>query len=319
METVRHTLAGLAAEKSATIRYSGEQPAYQVQANPPGQGGISETVPTREDHLLHMVGELSARVIEQSRQISALLSENNDHEPIEIAAPLVDEETLVSAQPKEESKTPSLVDTSISSESTATSEINNGENSELSPAHARYEQAILFFLKQPNLRVECANAGGWVRQQLGFEKTDWNNMFSGMGGILKKHKKTPTATRSSAISLDMEALLRQAHKPFFTPQVQQLLKEAQSYETATRLSVEEGDNATPSAETATSNGMQQLRDGDEIQVNSSGAGRKVAAPPVSRRVAKALRREPNAVEGYKREPKGHDFLSHRRLRSGAMR
>lgn len=65
----------------------------------------------------------------------------------------------------------------------------------------------------------------------------------------------------------------------------------------------------------TSEAPKELKEGDIVRINNP----RSTVLGVSRRVAKALERDPDPVPGYRREPEDRPFLAHSRVRSGTRR
>lgn len=95
-------------------------------------------------------------------------------------------------------------------------------------AYKRYEKFLLYFLDQKDQKVEHYNAGGYVRDQLGFTTQEWNNTCKTLlkKGIVSLHKVSAAAKRSDGISLDVEALMIDIDRPYITTEVAKKLKAA---------------------------------------------------------------------------------------------
>ncbi|HET9098295.1 MAG TPA: hypothetical protein VFN51_01630 [Candidatus Saccharimonadales bacterium] len=99
---------------------------------------------------------------------------------------------------------------------------------QLLPSHRRCEQAILYLLGTPDLEVKQADAGGFLKQELGIEKiTDWSNLRTKLEklGIITITKVSPNARRSNGISLNLDGILASRDKPFITPRILSALPE----------------------------------------------------------------------------------------------
>jgi hypothetical protein len=85
---------------------------------------------------------------------------------------------------------------------------------ELTPAHERYHRAILEVMGQPGLRFEHPNAGGAMRERLGFSPAAWGNLLARMvdTGIFTVEKNR--FNRLGAIAVNPAALRENSGQPF---------------------------------------------------------------------------------------------------------
>lgn len=117
----------------------------------------------------------------------------------------------------------------IQTSTDSSTEIDLTPDPTLSPKYQKYEQAILYLLGTPDRTVRRPDAGGFLKSKLGIEKAkDWSNMRSRLEelGIITIIKATPRARRSTAINLNIDGVLASIDKPFITPRILNILREA---------------------------------------------------------------------------------------------
>lgn len=328
MESGNHTYAGSVRAQSVRIHFSSELPREMPRHNVSAQRAMESNLPlNREEALQKRIGELAAQLevktqehAELQQQIAAREGAQQP-EGLSIVSPWV-VETATASIANDES-VGATTSTPITHE-----QARHKDEEELTPAQQRYEKTILYLLDQPDQIIRHENAGRYVRDALGFSLNEWGNISTLLGTgstrtygkgleILRLHKKTETARRSYAVSLSIEALLTHVDKPFVTQRVLEKLREGNigkgDVDRTNGLSVapnEPGDkSAEPESEAV-------LTDGKVVQLHTP---RPPQAPPLSKRVARALERDPEPVPGYRREPEGDAFLAHRRVRPGTRR
>jgi len=319
MESGRHTYAGQLDGQSIKIHFSNEVPDYSVSTHAPVE---TDRANSRERELRVQVQELNAQLLKKTEEIGRL-QELLDA-PQENAGSVESSQPETCSMPSVNSKADEISKQEIENHSqtpipedpvSVPLEENSKTNSrELTPTQKRYAEILLYLLKQPEQTVRHPNVGRFIRDELRMELRAWSNAVSYLGesglGIVKLHKKHEYATRSHAITLNVETLLAYVDKPFVTSEVLEVLHQASNGDT-TQPQVE---GEQPDRED-TSEAPKELKEGDIVRINSP----RSTVLGVSRRVAKALERDPDPVPGYRREPEDRPFLAHSRVRSGTRR
>lgn len=340
MEVERYTCTGSSEASVTAVHFSGSAPDFMVTT----RGASHIELQQDKAGLEQRIGELTIELSQASQQIAELeaaLAEQGGDDPSSSSQedqtvlsdvgvrsePLKTVENLekrvtnsllkVPAQDQSEKETSDLqknAHEAVSSLQEVTDVYSVSESVEsLSPAHARYERAILFLLDQPDQRIETPNAGGWLRERLGIERKDWSNLLNTLSKytqIITLHKTSPDSRRSYAVSLDIAEVLHNSTKPFVTQRVIERIKQGMDQPIQGEV-----DRAAVSTNGhGNGNGDKQLHDGDEVKIVRSGTN-----PHLSKRVSKAMEKDPQPVSGYRRLPEDHSFLAHRRERPGAKR
>jgi hypothetical protein len=190
--------------------------------------------------------------------------------------------------------------------------VEHAPNPELTPMNQRAEEAILYLLQMPDLKVASPNAGGQMRNALSIEKiSDWRNTKAKLEslGIITSTTSPTHSKRLSEISLDLEGLVASVTRPFVTPRVLEALKES----TTSSGEREVGENNVATKDTAVTP-QQNEHDSTASSHQMSPRVRKMLADETTSNNAPYRDRGKGA---RKLNEKAKPFLEHRRQPTGA--
>jgi hypothetical protein len=294
MQPGQNTATGIGGER-VVIHFSGQVPEFNVEASPADPSLASSHERLGEMALL--LGRRDATIVELVARVTALESTVAYMEGSNGAGP-------PEAQPGRQSV--EAIDSGSAdadADEVAKPGLDLSPNENLLPPHQKYERIILYLLNCPDLTLKHADAGGFLRKELGYEPgVAWNNARAILiqQGILSLVKVSPEARRSTEVNLNVGALLEAADKPYVTPRVLEALRAGNTAAENGRV-IANSAQSPPAPANAESNG----------QVHH-----------LSARTRKAMEQEPDPIPGYKTDGKkphtreGRPFLVHRRSPGG---
>lgn len=319
MSEAHHTTTPIGGGEGSLLRFSSEAPQFTLAYSPPSE------LTRNPDDIIRLQDELGQSALELSRRDTEI-QELQAHvaylearqaratEPLQqVGRTAVREEVAVNPSTNgvhhevEIRVKPSQNGNSSMAETKPAIDLTPDPS--LSPSQQRFEQAILYLLGTPGLAIRRPDAGGFLKRELGIRQiTDWSNMRGKLEelGIITITKPSPQARRSIGISLNVEGVVACIDKPFITPRILSVLREA-------NLSADGSVEEQP----ATSQDVQPNANANG-NGNTNGHHQPLAMSP---RTRKMLEREPDPLPGYRtRGKKSRDtgpFLEHRRETRGA--
>jgi len=230
MDESQNFTATIEGSTAAYLHFSGELPNFIIKTVAPTEHiRPEEQINLLKQELGHAtlaINDRDQRIAELEEQVN-LFQEKQTDETAHLGRVAIDQDGKgpLSA---EGDKTQPLPDIAPVTESSKPLE--QAENEEfindptLSPAHQRYEKAILYLLRQPEQKLKHENAGGHMRSELEMEGIEFGNLLHTLAknGIIDFEKSSPR--RLKAIMLNVERLLVHADKPFITKRILDVIR-----------------------------------------------------------------------------------------------